>query len=174
MRKLAPYFVVLLIVMQTILANAQTSEKPAPGFTLTLSMGWHGGEISKNIQVLVVKLTNISKEVIPRMVCDSYGEMNHLDVVYNGVPVEKTEAEQEYRKRWDAGDCHGGAGSAREEHTKPGESREDILYYDTTKPGRYEFTVTRETFPGQPEKSVTVRSNTITIVVPEPEANAPQ
>ena len=43
-----------------------------------------------------------------------------------------------------------------------------------TVPGTYEITVTRETFPWNPEKSVTVKSNTITIVVPEPEANAPQ
>jgi len=34
--------------------------------------------------------------------------------------------------------------------------------------------VTKETFPGQPEKSVTVKSNTITIVVPEPEAAEPE
>jgi hypothetical protein len=44
--------------------------------------------------------------------------------------------------------------------------------YDLTAPGTYEITVTRETDRWHPERSVTVKSNTITIVVPEPEAGA--
>jgi hypothetical protein len=39
-----------------------------------------------------------------------------------------------------------------------------------TKPGTYTISVSKETFPWNPEKSVTVKSNTITIVVPKPEA----
>ena len=119
-------------------------------------------------QVLVVKLTNTSKEVMYRTVCESFGGMYNLEVVYNGVPVEKTEAEKERRKKLEAGDCFHGGGSAIAELTKPGETREDILYYYTAKPGTYEITATKETFPGHPEKSVTVRSNTVTVVVPEP------
>jgi hypothetical protein len=41
-------------------------------------------------------------------------------------------------------------------------------------PGTYEITVTRETDRWNPEKSVTVKSNTLTIVAPEPSAAAPQ
>jgi hypothetical protein len=150
--------------------HAQTSGKPEPGFTLTLSEG-HRGSIVASYQVLVVKLTNISKEVIDRTACDLAGRMYSLEVVYNGVPVEKTEAERKWRKKMDAGECYGGE---MIEHTKPGESRSDTFCYNTTKPGTYEITATRETFPGQPEKSVTVKSNTLTVVVPEPGKTAPK
>jgi len=40
-------------------------------------------------------------------------------------------------------------------------------FLPTLKPGTYTITVNRETFPWETEKSVTVWSNTITIVVPE-------
>jgi hypothetical protein len=43
-----------------------------------------------------------------------------------------------------------------------------------TVPGTYEITVTRETDRWNPEKSVTVKSNTLTIVVPEPGVVATQ
>jgi len=46
--------------------------------------------------------------------------------------------------------------------------------YDMTVPGTYEITVTRETDRWNPNKSVTIRSNTITIVVPPPPASAQQ
>ena len=125
-------------------------------------------------QVLVVKLTNTSKDVMRRTVCESFGGMYNLEVVFNGIPVEKTEAEKERRKKLEAGDCFHGGGSAVAELTKPGETRQDILYYYTAKPGKYEITATKETYPGHPEKSVTVRSNTLTIVVPSPETVVPK
>src|ERR1035441_4837021 len=37
--------------------------------------------------------------------------------------------------------------------------------YDMTVPGTYDITVTRETDPWNPDKSVTIKSNTLTIVV---------
>jgi len=43
-----------------------------------------------------------------------------------------------------------------------------------TVPGTYEITVTRETDPWNLAKSVTVKSNTLTIVVPEPGADTPK
>jgi hypothetical protein len=176
MKKLASYFVVVIFATQAIVAYAQTLENQGPGFTLTLSMSQARFGLPATYQVLLVKLTNTSKEVMYRTMCDSWGEMYNLEVVYNGIPLEKTEAEKERRKKLEAGDCHSlsGSGSAVAEHTNPGETRQDILYYYTTKPGTYEITATKETFPGHSEKSVTVRSNTITIVVPEPKGDAPQ
>ena len=60
--------------------------------------------------------------------------------------------------------------SATSDKLTPGESIDDYLSiggrYDMTKPGTYEITVCRETFPYNPEKSVTVKSNIVTIVVP--------
>ena len=171
MKKLAPYFVAMVLAAHAIAAYAQTSGKPEPGFTLTLSQSQVRHGLPVTYQVLVVKLTNISKEVMHRTFCDSFGGLYNLEVVYNGVPVEKTEAELKWRKDHETGMC---AGSGGGENTKPGEDRFDTLYYNTTKPGTYEITITRETFPGQPEKSATVRSNTLTFVVPEPEAGAPK
>jgi len=160
----------MILAAQAVAAYAQTSGKPEPGFRLTLSEG-HRGSIVASYQVLVVKLTNISKEVMHRTFCDSFGGLYNLEVVYNGVPVEKTDAELKWGKQHETGMC---SGSGRGENTKPGEDRFDTLYYSTIKPGTYEITVTRETFPGEPEKSVTVRSNTLTIVVPEPGETAPK
>jgi len=166
MKKQMKHFFVVLIAVQVAALCAQTPEKPAPGFTLTLSEGRRDGTMVPYQQVLIVRLTNISNEVMHRTVCDSFGGMYNLEVVYNGVPVKKTATEQEYRKRLEAGDCLGG--SAIAEHTLPGEDRLDTLYYNTVQPGKYEFTATKETAPGEPEKSTTVRSNTISIIVPEP------
>jgi hypothetical protein len=171
MKKLAPYFAAMILAAQAIGACAQTSGRPEPGFTLTLSEGHRGSTVAYQ-QVLVVKLTNISKEVMHRTMCDSFGGLYNLEVVYNGVPVEKTDAELKWKKQHEAGECYNG--SAVPEQTKPGESRYDTLYYNTIKPGTYEITVTGETFPGEPEKSVTVKSNTLTIVVPEPRVDATQ
>jgi hypothetical protein len=170
MRKPTLYVLLLPFAMQTAIPSAQVAPGalPAPQFTLTLSEG-HRGMMPANQQVFVVKMTNISKEAMRRDACDSFGGMINLEVVYNGVPVEKTEAELKWRKQHETGPC---IGSMIKEETKPGESRLDTLYYNTTEPGTYEFTAARETFPGRPEKSVTVRSNTITIVVPEPEPEA--
>jgi hypothetical protein len=165
MKKQMKYFVVLLIAMQTIVIYAQTPEKPAPGFTLTLSEGRRDGTMVPYQQVLIVRLTNISNEVNNLTPCESFGGMYNLKVVYDGIPVEETDEERKTRKRMESGECWG---SLIAQHTKPGEFREDILYYNTMKPGTYEITATKKTFPGQPDKSVTVRSNTITIVVPEP------
>ena len=165
MKKLALYFLLAGSGMQSAVHGQvpnPEATRPAPGFTLTLSEG-HRGSIASTYQVLVVKLTNVSNEVMHRAVCDSFGGLYDIKVVYNGFPVEKTAAQREWRKRMDTGPCDGG--SAIMENTDPGGTRHDTLYYNTPKPGTYEFTVTKETFPGEPEKSVTVRSNTITIVV---------
>jgi hypothetical protein len=166
MRKLVPLFVVMIFAMHAVIAHAQTVDKPAPEFTLTLSLGRHGGEFSRNTQVLLVTMTNISKEVINNSWCLSFRNMYDLSVVYNGAPVEDTDAQKKYKNFRQAGRC---SGSTVSRLIKPGKTQDDNFYYDTTKSGTYEFTVTRETYPWEPEKSVTVKSNTITVVVPEPE-----
>lgn len=159
----------MLFAMQTAAFHAQTTETPAPGFTLTISEG-HRGPIVPYFQVLAVKLTNMSNEVMGRTGCDSFGGLYNFEVVYNGIPVKKTAAELEYRKQLEAGGCWG---SMIGEHTQPGESRYDTLYYKTLKPGNYEITVTKETFPGEPEKTTTVRSNTLTFIVTEADTPGP-
>jgi hypothetical protein len=172
MKKLALYFLLAGFGMQSA-AHGQVPNpeavRPAPGFTLTLSEQ-HSGSIVPPQRWFVVKLTNISNEVMHRTSCDSFGEIYNLEVVYNGVPMKKTAAELEWKKQHEAGGC---TGSVTMEATDPGHDRFDTLAYNTLKPGTYEFTLIRETFPGEPEKSVTVKSNTITIVV-KPEDLAPK
>jgi len=168
MKKLALFVVLAVFAIQTIAAYAQTSEKPEPNFTLTLSLGRHGGEFSKNTQVLLVTMTNTSKEIINNGWCLAFNNMYDLLVVYNGVPVEETDAQKKHKEFRKKGRC---SGSVVARMVKPGKTQEDYFYYDTTKPGTYDFTVTRETYPWDQEKSVTVKSNTLTIVVLEPEAD---
>lgn len=164
-------FAVMIISMWTTLVYAQSSGSQEPGFTLSLK---EEKPIGPGYHTLIVTLTNTSKENMHRTVCDSWGDMYNLEVVFNGVPVEKTEAESARRKQLEAGDCFEGGGSAVAEHTKPGGTRKDTRYFYTTKPGTYEITATRETFPGHPEKSVTVKSNTLTIVVPGSSQDVPK
>lgn len=171
MKKQLFLFISLIFAMLSVVIIAQTVGKPAPGFTLTLSVGRHSSEIPKNIRVLLVKLTNTSSDVNYEDACLAFHGWYNLTVVYNGVPVEDTDKQKEFKKQRATGECNG---SRTARNVKPGESRDDLFYYDTSKPGTYEFTVDRETFPMNPEKNVTVRSNTLTIVVPEPEAIVPR
>ncbi len=183
MKKAASYFVVLIFAMQATALYAQTSEKPKPGFTLTIS----GGEDSyyKGMYYVSVIETNISSQVIREGGCLPLIYMSgfNIDVVYNGIPLkmdETTPSVQHLRKHQaHPVPCSGSiSGHEAQPGGGPEGAFEDHLmisqYFDMSKPGTYDITVSKETFPGHPEKSVTVRSNTITIIVPEPEASAPQ
>jgi hypothetical protein len=170
-KKLTSLFVLTTLALPLAAIHAQNSGKAEPRFTLTLSMGRRDGTMAPYQQVLLVTLTNTSNEVINENWCLAFRGMYDLKVVYNGVPVEDTDAQTKYKKFRQAGRC---SGSVVGGPINPGKSKEDYIYYDTTKPGTYEFTVTLETFPWNPEKSVTAQSNTITIIVPEPGAVAPQ
>jgi len=97
----------------------------------------------------------------------------------DGVPLVEKNAEArkqregKMRRSW----C---ASASAKDILKPGDSYQDILgvtgVFDISSPGAYEIAVSRDTAPDDPDKSVTVKSNTITIVVPEPRPNtdAPQ
>jgi hypothetical protein len=171
MRKLALYVLVTIIALPTVVLSAQTPEEQAAGFTLTLSQSKLRYGVPKTFQVLVVSLTNISQRVIGDTTCSAFGAFYNLKVVYNGVPIEEKEEHRIHRKAMEKGPCSGSNPGRR---ANPGQLLEDILYYETTQPGTYEFKVEREGFPGNPDKSVTIKSNTLTIVVPEPGASAPQ
>jgi hypothetical protein len=164
MRKLALYVLVTIFALPTVVLSAQTPDEQSAGFTLTLSQGRRGGEFAPDVQVLLVSLTNISQRVIGDTTCSAFGAFYNLIVVYNGVPIEEKEEHRKHRKAMEKGPCSGSNPGRR---ANPGQSLEDILYYETTKPGTYEFTVEREGFPGNPDKSVTIKSNTLTITVPE-------
>ncbi|MGO8786005.1 MAG: hypothetical protein ACLQVL_01300 [Terriglobia bacterium] len=93
-----------------------------------------------------------------------------ISVLYNGVPLEeKDAARRQYWEKHYSQYCTFGGGV---NGIKPGESGEYLVsvafIYDVSRPGTYDITVAMETDPYHPEKSVTVKSNTITVVVPEP------
>jgi len=100
-------------------------------------------------------------------------------VLLDGAPAEETDSMRDLREERHPTKPTLWAGSVPRPATiKPGKSITFPLeirgYFDMTKPGTYTITVSQETFPSDPEKSVTVKSNTLTIVVPEPEADAPK
>ncbi len=115
--------------------------------------------------------TNISNEPILEAGCWEAQGVFSVSVVYDGVALE--EREPAARKKREA--------NARQKPCmlplsraviNPGESWTRYLVfsadYPLCKPGTYEVTVSRESDLKIHEKSVTVKSNTLTIVVPEP------
>lgn len=183
MRKLGLNFLVLIFAMQIASIFAQAPERPKPRFTLTIS---NGGVDSLGRYLLSVTETNISNEVLREAQCMplTFEVGIKVTIIYNGVPLEMNETKPavQYIRKQDKegkGHCHG---KYYLQEAQPGGGPEgafagtlDIsLLYDMSKPGTYEVTVSKETFPHDPEKSVTVKSNTLTIVVPEPVAESPQ
>lgn len=134
---------------------------PEPGFTLTLSQA-HDGAISFPQIMLIVKYTNTSGRFKYSSRCAP--GLYKIVVVYNGVLQKEPEAAKKRREKLEDGYC---LGMPPRRNLQPDQSREDSLYYDATKPGTYQFTVERETEPHYPLINVTVKSNTITVVVPK-------
>ena len=182
--KLGINLLVLMLLLSTVTLFAQTPEKPAPTFALAIEEKPLEAENTPGTYILLVKYTNISDAVQQdNCVVDTW--VYKLVVLRDGLPAEKrkkrsddTEKSPDPRRikvplMTEANTC-----GRITRGINPKESVKFSLWvsteYDMTVPGTYEITVTRETFPWNPEKSVTVKSNTITIVVPEPEANAPQ
>jgi hypothetical protein len=176
MWKLVSKCLALLFVIPAVVIIAQTTEQPEPGFKLTLSRGRTPGEFSKGMQVIIVRLTNISNELIREDTCSAFGGLYKLSVVYNGILLDEPEKKRKHREDMERGEAAGGLcfGSNPGRHIQPGEYWEDSIYYRTAKPGTYEFTVEKKTFPQGPGQSVTVKSNTLTMVISESEAGAPK
>ena len=174
MRKLASYFVVVIFATQAFAAYGQSAGAPEPQFTLTISE--YHGEFGPAFDRIIVKETNISKTVIYDPGCQESRGWITLSVLYNGVPLEERDAAR--RLHWEkhySEYCTSGGGVIG---IKPGKYKEYFMSvafkYDVSRPGTYDVTASMESDPNHPEKSVTVKSNTITVVVPEPGAEAPQ
>lgn len=176
----------LMLLSSTAAILAQTPEKPAPTFALAIEEKPLEAENTPGTLILMVKYTNIS-DVVQNDGCMITSSAYKIQVLRDGIAVEKrkpkkaTEMNNEnnstgYRikvTRTEADSCQ-----KFDQGMKSGESVKFPLWvssqYDMTVPGTYEITVTRETDRWNPEKSVTVKSNTLIIVVPEPEAVAPK
>lgn len=164
----------MIFATQAFAAYAQFSEKTEPQFTLTISE--YHGEFGPAFDRIIVKETNISKKVIYDPGCQAERGWITLSVLYNGMPLEERDAAR--RRYWEkhySEFCTSGGGVIG---IKPGDSKEYFVSvafkYDVSRPGTYDVSVTMESDQNHPEKSVTVKSNTITVIVPEPGAETPQ
>jgi hypothetical protein len=175
MRKAASYFLIAVFATQAAGLFAQTPQKPEPQFALTISE-WHEGGFPPNYHRLRVIGTNTSNEELTVGGCEVQRGAYRISVVYDGAPLVEKNLAARHQREEDARHniCNHELGINKIE---PGGSFEHLVYisgdYDMSKPGTYEVTVSRETDPEHSEKSVTVRSNTLTIIVPEPDASEP-
>ncbi len=161
------------------LLRSETPEKTAARFTLALS----GGEenvYERDSFALLLTETNISNEPLRTSACLPFmlEPRIKIEVIYNGSPLDLDSAKPaaKMRKSIASGEARCPKYILHEAQSGGGPhgSFADILVistlYDMSKPGRYEVTVCRESDPEHPQKSVTVRSNTIVLVVPEPDS----
>jgi hypothetical protein len=181
---------VLIFFSPAVVLFAQTPEKRAPIFSLAIEEEQLSAQAGyrPTDHELIVKYTNIS-DVFQKDGCAVTPGEYKMVVLRGGLQAEKRKTRNEntdesqdqgktniYRIKvhhTEADSCHG-----VDRGLNPGESVKFALWvsseYDMTVPGTYEITVTRETDRWNPEKSVTVKSNTLTIVVPEPGEAAPK
>jgi hypothetical protein len=182
--------IILLMSMflsSVAILSAQMQGKTIPTFALAIEEKPLEAENVPGTRILLVKYTNISNAVQKDGCAVTPGEYKMV-VMRDGLPAEKRKTRSEntdesqdqgktktYRIKvhhTEADSCHG-----IDRGLNPGESVKFTLWvsseYDMTVPGTYEITVTRETDRWNPEKSVIVKSNTLTIVVPEPGEAAP-
>jgi hypothetical protein len=148
--------------------------RPAPGLRLIISEE-RSGSYSSTYHRLSVMVTNTSNEIFLEPGCSNVRGLYSISVVFRGAPLAEKDA-----VAWRRGEAAEAASCTHElgiNEVKPGVSFQRLLElserYDMSRPGNYEITVTRETDPEHPEKSVTVKSNTITIVA-KPEDLAPK
>jgi hypothetical protein len=177
-----------MLLSSTATLFAQTPEKLTPTFALAIDVKPLEAENTPGTLILLVKYTNIS-DVVQKDDCVVTPAAYKMVVLRDGLPAEKrktrsknTDESQDsgktngYRIKTDYTEADMCNGITR--GIDPGKVVKFTLWvsseYDMTVPGTYEITVTRETDRWNPNKSVTIRSNTITIVVPPPPASAQQ
>jgi len=182
--KLGVNLIVLLLLSSVAILFVQAQAKVGPTFALAIEVKPLEAENTPGTLILLVKYTNIS-DVIQKDGCAISSVAYEVVVLRDGLSAEKRKLRGENTGKspdprsikrpliMEQDTCHG-----IDKGIKPGESIKFTVWvsseYDMTVPGTYEITVTRETDRWNPDRSVTVRSNTLTIVVPEPGADAPK
>jgi hypothetical protein len=170
MRKLASHFLVLLFTMQAVFVLAQSIKKPEPTFALSIEEDKEAARTNPGLHRVLVKYTHISFGFEDENYHEEAMGMYQMIVVRNGAPVAETDAMRDLRAYRKADD---NPTIMNPWSLKTGESRTTSLdvsdYYDMTRPGKYQITVTRESLPGNPDFSVPVSSNSVIIVVPQKE-----
>jgi hypothetical protein len=183
MKKQMKHFFVLLIAMHTVALCAQTREEPEHGFSLTIEEYHH--ELGPRFDRVTLRIKNNSNDVITEPGCAQWRGLYVLSVLYNGVVLEEKDVAS--RRASDAKVAQFCTHELGINRIKPGEYRDhwfDLAErYDVSRPGTYTITVYKEMDPkpdpsipgmyleraqGDPDRSETVKSNTLTVVVPEP------
>jgi hypothetical protein len=189
MRKFGLTFLVLILAIQAITLYAQTNERPKPWFSLSIEATDPSNPpefYTADRQVVMVTYTNISDEDSSFSCYMEQACGLDMHVLLDGAPAKETEGMRELReerhptkpvRQVNGVPAPQWSGSVQAPHTlKPGKSVTRPLaiadYFHMSKPGTYTITVSQETDPNHPEKSVTVWSNTLTIVVEKPKASA--
>ena len=151
----------------------QVPEKPLPRFTLAISLflpyGAPSGPGQPYIRDLKIVETNASNEQIQEAGCWESQGIFHVTVFFHGSLLkEKDQAAR--RERETKARAHPCKVPLSDAVIEPGKTWTRYLPlsvdYPMTEPGTYEITVSRESDLEHPERSVTVRSNPLTVVVP--------
>ncbi|MGD0892386.1 MAG: hypothetical protein ABR923_12725 [Terracidiphilus sp.] len=165
MKKPALHFLPMLLAVQTFILGAQTVETPKPRFSLVIFYSNLGGSTYHDLRVVE---TNTSNDSIFEHGCLEFKGVFRISILYNGSPLK--ERDETARKKREV-DARSGYCRAMDAIIGPGESWERYLAfgsdYPMTEPGTYEITVSRDSDLEHPEKGVTIKSNTVTVVVPE-------
>jgi hypothetical protein len=155
-----------LISVASVLGKGQN---PSPEFTLAIQAERQSVEVGQTVVINVTR-QNITDQTIDDNRTTNPMEYLTFRVSRDGVPVAETAELQKMHGRGLApGEVQTIVTSPYFAKLKPGESSHDTVevshYYDMSKPGTYSISALQETRPGLPEKSVSVKSNTITITV---------
>jgi len=150
----------------SISALGQTP-KPKPEFTLFVESNSSIVEAGQPV-VVVVSRKNITEKTIEDGRTTNPMEYITFEILRDGIPVDEKEVLQRMLGKI-PGEERTLVSSSFVSNLKPGESSHDTaelsFYYDMSKPGIYSITASQETHPAFPDKSVTVKSNTMSITI---------
>lgn len=151
-----------------ILSSAQTLERPVPTFTLSVEKDNGPTRFDSGRHTILVHFKRIAPGSEVDMFNPEEEGMYDMIVLHDGKPVPETAAMRDLRDYRKADNDHS---FPHPRLLKTGETWTTPLdlsdYYDMSRPGVYEVTVVRESMPLNLAYSTLVRSNTISIVVPE-------
>jgi|SRR5579863_7408036 len=167
---------ILLAALHAASLHPQSKEERKAGFKLSIRARHDHHTFEQNLIEVIVTMTNVSKRTIPISPCAAFGDLYSVLVVRDGVVLDESESSRKRRDNLERTEAFGGncQGSDPMQRIPPGGSLEYPLRWKAEGDGVYQFTVERKAFPKGPESAVTIRSNTVTITMPEPEADKPR
>ena len=173
---------IVLFLVATTFSLAQIIEKRAPRFTLTIAGGKENEDYTGDYSVMLTE-KNVSNTPLRETVCVPFllDPKIQIAVSYNGAPLEMDgkKSDVQLRKRIERGEISCPNDFENEANAGGGPKGEFTDYleisklYDMSKPGKYEITVSKNSYCQHPEKDAMVSSNTLAIVIPDPHLRIP-